>query len=54
MEIQTGDRFIDRHFKWEVLTRPAARARIRRPELPESGREMTWHAHERVAIRRGW
>ena len=60
MEIQVGDRFTDHDFEWEVLTRPAAlhggknlRARIRRPGLPETEREMTWQAHERVAIRRG-
>ena len=60
MEIQIGDRFTDHDFEWEVLTHPAAlhggkslRARIRRPGLPETDREMTWQAHERVAIRRG-
>jgi hypothetical protein len=60
MEVQIGDRFTDHDFEWEVLTRPAAlhggkslRARIRRPGLPETEREMTWQAHERVAIRRG-
>jgi hypothetical protein len=43
-----------------VLTQPTAmrgaktlRARIRRPGLPETEREMTWSAHERVAVRRG-
>ena len=51
MEIQIGDRFTDQEFEWEVLTRPAAlhggkslRARIRRPGLPETEREMTWQA----------
>jgi hypothetical protein len=60
MEIRIGDRFTDQEFEWEVLTRPAAlhggkslRARIRRPGLPESERDMTWPAHERVEIRRG-
>jgi hypothetical protein len=59
MEIQVGDRFTDHDFEWEVLTHPAAlhggkslRARIRRPGLPETEREMTWSAHERVEIRR--
>jgi hypothetical protein len=60
MEIQVGDRFTDRdEFEWEVLTRPASlhggkslRVRIRRPGLPESEREITWAAHERVKIRR--
>jgi hypothetical protein len=60
MEVQVGDRFTDRdNFEWEVLTHPASlhggkslRARIRRPGLPESEREITWAAHERVEIRR--
>ena len=60
MEIRIGDRFTDQDFEWEVLTHPAIlrggkslRARIRRPGLPESEREITWSAHERVKIRRG-
>ena len=60
MEIQIGDRFTDHGFEWEVLTHPAVlrggkslRARIRRPGLPETEREVTWQAHERVVIRRG-
>ena len=60
MEIQIGDRFTDHDFEWEVVTRPevlhggkSLRARIRRPGLPETERDMTWSAHERVEIRRG-
>jgi len=60
MEIQIGDRFTDRAFEWEVVTHPAAlhggkslRARIQRPGLPETERDMTWPAHVRVDIRRG-
>ena len=60
MEIQVGDRFADHDFEWEVLTHPAVLhgaksllARIQRPGLPESERDMTWPAHERVDIRRG-
>jgi hypothetical protein len=59
MEIQTGDRFTDHGFEWEVLTRPAVlhgaknlRARIQRPGLPETERDITWPAYERVEIRR--
>ena len=59
MDLQVGDRFTDHGFEWEVLTHPAAlhggkslRARIRRPGLPETEREMTWPAHERLEIRR--
>jgi hypothetical protein len=59
MEIQVGDRFTDQDFEWEVVTHPATlhggkrlRARIRRPGLPETERDMTWPAHVRVEIRR--
>jgi hypothetical protein len=59
MEIQIGDRFSDHEFEWEVVTHPAAlhggkslRAKIRRPGLPETEREMTWPAHVKVEIRR--
>jgi hypothetical protein len=59
MELQIGDRFDDHGFEWEVLTHPAVfhggkslRARIARPGLPETERDMTWQAHERVEIRR--
>jgi hypothetical protein len=59
MELQVGDRFVEHGFEWEVLTHPAVlhggkslRARIARPGLPESEREMTWPAHTRIAIRR--
>jgi hypothetical protein len=51
MEIQIGDRFTDDDFEWEVVTHPAAlhsgkslRARIQRPGLPETKRDMTWPA----------
>jgi hypothetical protein len=60
MEIKIGDRFTDHDFEWEVVTHPAAlhggkslRARIQRPGLPETERDMTWPAHVRVDIRRG-
>ena len=59
MDLHVGDRFTDHGFEWEVLTHPAVlhggkslRARIPRPGLPESEREMTWPAHERLEIRR--
>jgi hypothetical protein len=60
MDIRVADRFTDNGFEWEVLSHPAAlhgaktlRARVRRPELPESERDFTWPAHIRVTIRRG-
>jgi hypothetical protein len=59
MDLQIGDRFSDQDFEWEVVTRPevlhgakSLRARIQRPGLPESEREMTWPAHVRVEVRR--
>ena len=58
-DIQVGDRFTEQGFEWEVLTHPTAmhgaktlRARVVRPGLPESEREVTWPAHTHVAIRR--
>ena len=58
MEVQVGDRFTEGGFDWEVLKRPAVmhgaktlRARVVRPGLPETEREVTWIAHERVTIR---
>jgi hypothetical protein len=60
MDIQVGDRLTDAGFEWEVVTHPAGlhggkslRARIRRPGLPETERDMTWPAHVRVDIHRG-
>jgi hypothetical protein len=60
MDLQVGDRFTAEGFEWEVLTHPTAvhgakrlRARVVRPGVPETEREVTWQAHERVAIRRG-
>ena len=59
MEIQVGDRFTAEGFEWEVVTHPASlhggkslRARVQRPELPESEREITWPAYGRIEVRR--
>jgi hypothetical protein len=59
MDLQVGDRFTAEGFEWEVLTHPTAmhgakrlRARVVRPGVPETEREVTWPAHERVTIRR--
>jgi hypothetical protein len=58
MDLQVGDRFTAEGFEWEVLTHPTAmhgakrlRARVVRPGVPETEREVTWPAHERVTIR---
>jgi hypothetical protein len=59
MDLQVGDRFTAEGFEWEVLTHPTAmhgakklRGRVVRPGVPETEREVTWPAHERVTIRR--
>jgi hypothetical protein len=59
MDLQVGDRFMAGGFEWEVLTHPTAMhgakrllARVVRPGVPETEREVTWPAHERVTIRR--
>lgn len=59
MNVQVGDRFTDQGFEWQVLSHPTAihgaktlRARVVRPGLPETEREVTWLAHERIEIRR--
>jgi hypothetical protein len=58
MEIKIGDRFTDHDFEWEVLTHPVVlhggknlRARIRRPGLPETERDMLWPAHVQSRVR---
>jgi hypothetical protein len=59
MEIRAGDRFTAEGYEWEVLTHPVGLhggktllARVVRPGVPETEREMTWQAYERVVIRR--
>ena len=60
MDLQVGDRFSAEGFEWEVLTHPTAmhgakrlRASVVRPGVPETEREVTWLAHQRVEIRHG-
>ena len=59
MDLLVGDCFTAEGFEWEVLTHPTSmhgakrlRARVVRPGVPETEREVTWPAHERVVIRR--
>jgi hypothetical protein len=59
MDLQVGDRFTAEGFEWEVLTHPTSmhgakrlRASVVRPGAPETEREVTWSAHQRVTIRR--
>jgi hypothetical protein len=61
MEIQFGDRFTDEEGEWEVVSHPATlhgaktlRARVRRTEQPAAERDVTWPAHVRIEIRRGF
>ena len=58
-DIRVADRFTEQGFEWEVVSRPEVlhgaktiRARVLRPGLPESEREITWPAHVHIAIRR--
>ena len=60
MDFQVGDPFTAEGFEWEVLTHPTAmhgakrlRASVVRPGVPETEREVTWLAHQRVEIRHG-
>ena len=59
MDLQIGDRLTAEGFEWEVLTHPTSmhgakrlRASVVRPGVPETEREVTWPAHERITIRR--
>ena len=58
MDLQIGDRFTAEEFEWEVLTHATSMSgakrprRVVRPGVPETEREVTWPAHERVTIRR--
>jgi hypothetical protein len=56
---RSGIGSLTRGFEWEVLTHPAAmhgaktlRARVVRPGVPETEREVIFSAHERIQIRR--
>ena len=59
MEIKIGDRFTDHDdFEWEVLTHPVVlhggkslRARIQRPGVPETEREVTLAKRRRTDCR---
>ena len=60
MNLRVGDRFTENEFEWEIVSHPehlhggkTLCARVQRPGLPESERQMTWAAHDRVEVRRG-
>jgi hypothetical protein len=58
MQLQLGDRYTDETGEWEVVSRPVSfrggkRARVQVPGRPETEREDTWEAHQRITVRRG-
>ena len=59
MELQIGDRLVDKTGEWEVIGRPYttnagkdARVRVLRIGQPDVTEIRIWRAHERVAVRR--
>jgi hypothetical protein len=60
MQLQVGDRYSDETGQWEVVSRPVSfrggksvRARVQVPGRPDTEREDTWEAHQRITVRRG-
>lgn len=60
MQLQLCDRYTDEAGEWEVVTLPVSfrggkslRARVQVPGRPDTEREDTWEAHERITVRRG-
>jgi hypothetical protein len=60
MQLQLGDRYTDETGEWEVVSRPVSfrggkgvRARVQVPGRPDTEREDTWDAHQRITVRRG-
>jgi hypothetical protein len=60
MQLQIGDRYTDEAGEWEVVSRPVSfrggksvRARVQVPGRPDTEREDTWEAHQRITVRRG-
>jgi hypothetical protein len=59
MQLQVGDRYSDETGEWEVVSRPVSfrggksvRARVQVPRRPDTEREATWEAHQRITVRR--
>ena len=59
MQLHIGDRYSDETGEWEVVTRPVSlrggksvRARVQVPGRPDTEREDTWEAHQRITVRR--
>jgi hypothetical protein len=60
IQLQVGDRYTDETGEWEVVSRPVSfrggkgvRARVQVPGRPDTEREDTWEAHQRITVRRG-
>jgi len=58
--LQPRDRLADKEGIWEVVNRPwstrggtLVHVTVQKPSDPNTRRDKTWDAHERLAIRRG-
>lgn len=57
MQLQVGDHYTDEAGEWEVVSRPVSfragksvRARVQVPGRPDTEREDTWEAHQRITV----
>jgi hypothetical protein len=61
MQLRVGDHYTDETGEWEVVSRPVSyrggksvRARVQVPGRPDTERDDTWEAHQRItALPRG-
>jgi hypothetical protein len=58
MQLQVGDRYTDEAGECEVVSRPVSfrggkpvRARVQVRGRPDTEREETWDAHQRITVR---
>jgi hypothetical protein len=59
LDLHVGDQFTDEEGDWEVVDHPrafregkAVKGLVRRLGQPGSDKEVTWPAHEKLAVRR--
>jgi hypothetical protein len=59
MQLRARDRYNDESGVWEVVSRPVSfrggksvRARVHVPGRPDTEREGSWEAHQRITVRR--
>lgn len=59
VDLHVGDRFTDEEGDWEIVGHPAVfregkavKGLVRRVGQPGSDKEVTWPAHEKLAVRR--